>query len=149
MFRIIAVLSIVALTGLLGCAQKQLSPEELAKLQGGHTTVVVYGFCIPADHLFGITISRFTYKYVVNDKQVGTIQYCGHATFRVPSGYWPSKFVIPYGFPISLPAMKFRPGATQYLYMKPNGNNSFRGVWVDKAQADEGIAAINKIGQVF
>jgi len=136
------------MTVLTGCAVKTLSPEEIKKLQGGYTTVVVYGFCVPADYLFQGTLTRGTLTYVVNDKKIGTMKTCSYATFRVPSGYWESRFDTGW-IPHRVLKSKFRPGATQYLHMRPAGNGNFRGLWVDKAKADAGIAEIKKIGQVF
>jgi hypothetical protein len=123
----------------------------IAKLQGGRTTVVVYGFCVPMDHLIKTTLHRITMTYMVNGKKIGTMKSCSYKTFSVPSGYWKSRFPqnIPMGLQNYLPAMMFKPGKTQYLYMKPAGYGTFDGVWVSKAQADKGIAEIKKIGQFF
>ncbi|MGI9410169.1 MAG: hypothetical protein ACR2OV_08845 [Hyphomicrobiaceae bacterium] len=150
--RIVMAISVTALAALAGCAAKpQLSPQEIAKLKGGTTTVVVYGFCAPIDHLVKTALTRYTLTYEVNGKSVGTMQSCSYAKFQVPSGYWSSKFVRAafLAFPHSVPRAAFRPGKTQYLHMVPTGNSTFSGRWVSKAKADNGIAAIKKIGQVF
>lgn len=133
-----------------GCATQQLSQKEIAKLTGGTTTVVVFGFCVPMDHIIQTAMTRSTLTYVVNGKKVGSMKTCSHATFRVPSGYWPSKFV-PSGlqFPYTLPAMAFKPGKTQYLHMRPAGYGTYSPHWVSQAEAQRGIAEIKKIGQIF
>ena len=149
--RLSVMMTLFAGAALAGCAGKQLSPQKLAKLKGGKTTVVVYGFCAPIDHLVKTSLTRTTLTYVVNGKRVGTMKTCSFGKFKVPSGYWASKFVypIPLSFPISLPRMAFHPGKTQYLHMRPAGGSRFSGHWVSKAEADKGIAAIKQIGQVF
>ena len=83
-------------------------------------------------------------------RQSETMKTCSYGKFNVPSGYWSAKFQ-PHGlaFPYSVPKMKYRPGATQYLYMHPSGNGTFTGIWVSKARADKGMADIRKIGQMF
>ncbi len=149
--RSITILSFILLAILPGCAGKQLSDKEVAKLKGGKTKVVAYGFCIPMDHLIKTAMTRHTMTYLVNGKPVGKMKTCSYATFRVPSGYWKSRFVSD-SFPLGghyLPRMIFRPGKTQYLYIWPSGNGTFSGEWVSKAEADKGIADIKKIGQLF
>ncbi len=151
LYRIIFALLVTSF-GLAGCqTTKQPSPEMIAKLQGGKTKVVIYGFCVPMDHLVKTTLMRATMTYVVNGKKIGAMKTCSYKTFSVPSGYWESHFstnpLVAVGS--SLPAMVFKPGQTQYLYMRPAGYGTFEGVWVSKAQADKGIADIKKIGQVF
>jgi len=150
MIRIAVALLFVALAGLVGCTTKPLPAELIAKLKGGTTKVVVYGFCVPMDHLIKTAITRYTMTFVVNGKSIGTMKSCSYATFSVPSGYWKSKFV-PSGlrFPHSLPSMIFRPGKTQYLYMRPAGYGNFSGHWISKAEAEKGIAAIKNIKQLF
>jgi hypothetical protein len=150
---------------LAGCATAPPLPEEIAKLKGGTTTVVAYGFCVPMDHLIKTTLTRHTMTFVVDGKDVGTMQTCSYKTFSVPSGYWEAEFINRGGLNLprllSPPSMKFRPGATQYLYIAPAGNGTYsynwvdkaNGTysynWVDKATADKGIAEIKKISQVF
>ena len=152
LYRIIFVF-LVTVFGLAGClTTKQPSAEMIAKLQGGRTTVVVYGFCVPMDHLIKTTMNRVTMTYVVNGKKIGTMQTCSYKTFNVPSGYWSSRFSS--GFLSGhggghLSDMAFKPGHTLYIYMKPSGFGQFEGRLVSKAQADKGIAEIKKIGQVF
>lgn len=137
-------LRLTILSLLAGCAQQQLSTAEIARLQGGTTTVVVYGFCVPAEELFKTTMYRYTIDYVVDGKTVGSMQSCSHATFHVKSGYWSSS--LSRGI---LGDEIYRPGATQYLYMYPAGYGLFAGKWVSQSEAKAGIEEIRKIGQVF
>ena len=148
MIRGIAILSAIALIGLAGC-KKPPSPKLLKSLKGGTTKVVVYGFCIPMDHLIKTAMTRRTLTFVVNGKKVGTMQTCSFATFRVPSGYWEAKFTGGSFFGHHLPGEIYRPGKTQYLHMYPSGNSTFTGRWVGKAEAKQGIAEIKQIGQLF
>jgi len=152
MFRFAMVFLIFTLVSLVGCAvTPKPSAEMIAKLKGGTTKVVVYGFCVPMDHLIKTTLTRLTMRYVVNGKTVGSMNNCSYATFNVPSGYWKSEFVrggLNY-FWSPLPELIFHPGKTQYLYMKPAGYGTYEGEWVSKAEADKGIANIKKINQVF
>ncbi|MGH1418867.1 MAG: hypothetical protein ACRBCJ_08410 [Hyphomicrobiaceae bacterium] len=151
MLRISFWVIILATLGLAGC-KEPLSPDQIAKLKGGTTTVVVHGFCIPMDHLIQTAMTRVKLDFVVNDKIVGSMWTCSHATFKVPSGYWKAKFtqagfIVPLSHHIFEPT--FHPGKTQYLYMAPAGNSTFSGRWVSKAQSDEGIAAIKNIKQFY
>ena len=150
MFRILSLISLVALLGLAGC-KKPPSPELLAKLKGGTTTVVVYGFCIPMDHLIKTALTRYTLTFVVNEKRVGTMKTCSCATFSVPSGYWDAGFSSSSGPSLlhPVPGEIYRPGETQYLHMYPAGHYTFAGRWVSKAEAESGMAEIRKIGQMF
>lgn len=140
-----------ALLFLAACAQNKLSPDEASRLQGGTTTVVVYGFCIPMDHLIKTAMTRSTINFLVDGQKVGTMQSCSHQTFTVKSGYWNAKFEQEglFGSSTWLHEEVFRPGETQYLYMYPAGYGTFGSKWVSKADADGGIAAISKIGQMF
>ena len=148
--KFVRTISVVLLAALAGCAVKQLSPKEIAKLQGGTTTIVVYGFCVPMDYLISTTLTRYTLTFKVDGKTIGTMKSCSFAKFRVPSGYWSMSFVRSgLFFPHLAPKYPFRPGKTQYLYMAPGGNGTYDPVWVDKARADKDIAAIKKIGQMF
>jgi hypothetical protein len=149
MKRITTVFLFIALMGLAAC-KKPPSPEKLAKLQGGTTTVVVYGFCIPVAHLFQTTLTRHTLTYAVNGKAMGTMKSCSFRTFRVPSGYWDARFTGGGNlFGHGVPGQIYHPGKTQYLHMYAAGNNSFTGRWVSKAEAQQGIAEIKKIGQLY
>lgn len=149
LYRIIFVL-LVTVFGLTACqTTKQPSPEMIAKLQGGKTKVVIYGFCVPMDHLVKTTLMRLSISYTVNGKRIGTMKSCSYKTFTVPSGYWNSHYAQPLALPISMGHMTFEPGKTKYIYMKPTGFDYFDAVLVSKAQADKGIAEIKKIGQVF
>lgn len=144
--------SVAMLTVLVGCAAPQtLPPEELARLKGGTTTVVVYGFCVPMDQLINVTITRHTMDFIVDGQKVGSMQTCSHATFSVKSGQWSTTFAStqPFAFPNTLPPQIYRPGTTQYLHMAPAGYHQFNPYWVSKAEADAGIAKIKKIGQMF
>ena len=146
----IALIFVVVLAGLTGCAQKKLPAAQLAKLKGGTTKVVVYGFCVPMDHVIKITMTRARLRFIVNGKTVGTMKTCSSATFKVPSGYWSAQFKGSFAlFGHYLPKMIYRPGKTQYLYMYPAGNGTYEGEWVSKAQAKKGIAEIKRIGQLF
>lgn len=148
--RFVMVLPFVMMAALTGCAVKQLSPQEIAKLKGGTTTVVVYGFCVPMDHLIKTTMTRYSLTFFVNGKSVGKMKSCSFAKFRVPSGYWTAQFGrSALYFPYTTRKLVFRPGKTQYLYMAPGGNGTYDAIWVDKARADKDIAAIKKIGQMF
>lgn len=140
----------VMLCFLAGCAANELSSSEISRLKGGTTTVVVYGFCIPMDHLIKTAMTRSTLDFVVDGKNVGSMQTCSHQSFNVKSGYWSTSF-LPRGmsFPHNLHNQAYRPGATQYLFMSPAGYGTFDGNWVDKSTADSGIAEIRKIGQMF
>lgn len=151
MFRIAIVFCFLSLISLAGCATKSVPTSgEIAKLQGGTTKVVVYGFCVPMDHLIKTTLTRMTLTYVVNGKNIGTIKTCGYKSFSVQSGYWESHFLQGgLSFPIHLPKMIFRPGQTQYLYMKPAGYGTFEGEWVGKSEAEKSIANIKQINQLF
>ena len=64
-----------------GCATAPppMSQTEIARLQGGAATLVVYGFCVPMDHLIKTTLYRYSISVAVNDQTVGTMQSCGHA----------------------------------------------------------------------
>jgi len=152
MSRFSRVFLFFVLVNLAGCAEKnQPSADMIAKLKGGTTKVVVFGFCIPMDHLIKTAITRQSITYKVNGKSVGTMMTCSYATFKVPSGYWRSEFVrggLNY-FWSPLPEMIFHPGKTQYLYMMPAGNGTYEGKWVSKAEADKGIAEIKSIKQIF
>lgn len=151
MSRVILVCCLISLLGVAGC-KKPPSPEMIAKLKGGTTTVVAYGFCIPMAHLIKNTFTRHTLQFVVNGKVVGTMKSCGFGTFRVPSGYWSAEFRVAGGFGMATGTVfdgTFRPGQTQYLHMSPAGHGMFHGRWVSKAQADAGIAEIKKIGQMW
>lgn len=149
--RLILAFCIGSIGCLCGCAPNLLAPEEIAKLKGGTTTVVVYGFCVPINHLVKTTLTRSTLNIIVDGKAVGTIETCSHATFSVPSGYWETSFQPQglMGWPSAIGRQAYRPGVTQYLSMQPAGNYSFSGHWVTKAEADRGIAEIRKIGQML
>lgn len=148
--RLAKVLPFGLMAALAGCAAKQLSPQEIAKLRGGTTTVVVYGFCVPMDHLIKTTMTRYSLTFVVNGKAVGKMKSCSFARFRVPSGYWTAHFSrTGLFFPYTTRKLVFRPGKTQYLYMAPGGNGTYDAIWVGKARADKDIADIRKIGQMF
>lgn len=121
----------------------------IAKLQGGKTNVVIYGFCVPMDHLVKTTLIRQTIKYIVNGKTIGSMKSCSYKTFTVPSGYWDSHYAQFLALPTSMGHMTFEPGKTKYIHMKPTGYNYFDAVSVSKAQANKDIAEIKKIGQVF
>ena len=152
MFRFSKVFLFLIFGSLAGCAEKnQPSADKIARLQGGTTKVVVYGFCVPMDRLIKTTITRQSLTYKVNGKPVGTMNTCSYATFKVPSGYWESVFVgSGFSFFASyVPGMIFHPGKTQYLYMRPAGNGTYEGSWVSKAEADKGIAEIKSINQMF
>jgi hypothetical protein len=143
--------SVATLITLSGCAANKLSPDEISKLKGGTTTVVAYGFCVPMDYIVQTAITRATMDIVVDGQVVGTMQTCSFATFKVKSGYWNIAFK-PQGLlggGANLGEEVFKPGVTQYLSMQPAGYGQFSGSWVSKADADQGIAAIRKIGQVF
>lgn len=141
---------VVLLAALAGCAAEKLPPGELARLQGGTTTVVVYGFCVPMDHLIKTSLTRHTLTFMVDGNKVGSMQSCSHATFQLKSGQWSTAFVPSNAlFPHTLPDQIYRPGTTQYLYMYPAGYGQFDPKWVTKAEADAGIAEVKKIGQVF
>jgi hypothetical protein len=102
------------------------------------------------DHIIKTTLVRGTLDFVVDGKSVGTMQTCGHQTFRVKSGYWDASFVPQtLDFPKSVGQQIYRPGATQYLYMEPAGHGTFAPRWLSKSEADPIIADIKKIGQVF
>lgn len=133
---------------LAGCVANQLSEAEIARLQGGTTTVVVFGFCVPMNHIVKTTLFRTTMDFVVDGKVVGKMQTCSHKTFQVKSGYWSASFAPPGSFPSSIGTQIYRPGAIQYLYMAPDGHG-YTPKWVSKAEADQGIAEINKIGQIL
>lgn len=153
MLRLFVGLAFAAVITLGGCA-KPPSPEEIAKLKGGRTKVVVFGFCIPFDHLIKTTITRHKLTFFLNDKPVGQMNSCSTATFDVPSGYWRGHFQTTYTaldglYPHGVMPAKYHPGTTKYLHMRPVGNQMFRGFWVDKAKADKGIARIKQISQMF
>ena len=149
LYRVIFVF-LVAIFGLTGCqTTKQPSAEMIAKLQGGKTKVVLYGFCVPMDHLVKTTLIRHSITFSVNGKRMGTMKSCSYKTFTVPSGYWNSHYAQPLAIPVPLGHMIFEPGKTKYIYMRPAGYGSFEVISVSKAQADKGIADIKKIGQVF
>ncbi|MEM9358702.1 MAG: hypothetical protein AAGB04_21185 [Pseudomonadota bacterium] len=148
--KFVRIITVVCLLAISGCAGKQLSPQEIAKLKGGTTTVIVYGFCVPMDYLISTTLTRYTLTFKVNGKPIGKMKSCSYAKFRVPSGYWSMSFGrTDFYIPSITPKYPFRPGKTQYLYMAPGGNGTYDPVWVDKARADKDIAAIKNIGQMF
>lgn len=149
--KILAAAALLTAAAVAGCATKpELSAAEIAKLKGGTTKVVVYGFCVPMDHLIKAAITRNTITYVVNGRPVGTMKSCSYGTFNVPSGYWSSEFQISnHIFPQPVQPLAFRPGATQYLHMRPAGNSTFSADWVSKDVAERGIAEIKTIGQMF
>ncbi|MGE0052866.1 MAG: hypothetical protein AB7S74_01540 [Hyphomicrobium sp.] len=151
MHKALSVAAAVIGAFLTGCATQQISPAEVAKLQGGTTTVVVYGFCVPADHLIKTTMYRYTLDVIVDGQKVGSMQSCGDTTFRVKSGYWKTEFKPStlLGFPHQLPEQVYRPGVTQYLYMYPAGYGQYSPKWVSQAEAQSGIEEIRKIGQMF
>jgi len=134
-----------------GCAaQQQLAPAEIARLKGGTTTVVMYGFCVPMEQLIKTTMARYTIDFIVDGKKAGSMQSCSSATFRVKSGYWNTTFEShsnSYG--ITMLEQIYRPGATQYLYMYPAGYGTFQGKWVNQTEANSDIAELRKIGSVF
>lgn len=113
--------------------------------------MVAFGFCVPMDHIIKTTMTRYSLNIVVDDKPVGKMLSCGHATFKVASGYSTIKFV-PYGFlqvPHTYRGMILRPGKTQYLYLRPAGDRMYTSHWVSKAEADKRIGEIKQIGQIF
>lgn len=136
---------------LAGCAAKeQLSSAEIKQLQGGTTTVVMYGFCVPMEQLIKTTMARYTIDFIVDGKKVGSMQSCNSATFHVKSGYWNTTFEShgnSYG--ITMTEQAYRPGATQYLAMYPAGYGGFQGKWVDQATAKSEINDLSKVGSVF
>lgn len=136
-----------------GCAQQpKLTADELAKLQGGRTTVVAYFQCAPINYLTGGKIMTYTPTIRVDGKEVGKIEYCGHTRFTVDSGQ--RQLVISNPNSVfnrdgtSRPQI-FRPGATQYLSIQQDGYYVITHHWVRKADADTGIAALDKIKPVF
>ena len=149
MLRTATSIAIAALTILTACTKKPPPPEQIAKLRGGTTTVIAYGFCIPIQRLLRLSITSNTMTYVVNGKPVGTMRTCSYAKFKVPSGYWESHFNPPpflgMQIPHRVPASAFKPGATQYLHMYPNGNSGFYAAWVPKSVAEKGIAELKQI----
>lgn len=155
MLRSSILLAISGAALLLAGCKKGPSPEMLAKLKGGWTTVTVYGFCVPMAHILKNTFTRHKINFVINGKTYGTMTTCGYGTFRVPSGYWPdAKFVYAtgghnFGFGNFILDSTFRPGKKQYLYYDPSGNYSWTGMWVSKERAEKGIAEIKKIGEMW
>lgn len=150
MKRFAIALCCLALTGLTGCLKKSPSPELLAKLKGGTTTVVAFGFCVPMDHLIKTTLTRHTMRIVVDGKTVGQMKSCSYTTFKVASGYSTIEFYYTTSlFPRAFPGMVLRPGKTQYLYIQPAGNSTYDADWVSKEIADKRIAEIKQIGQIF
>ncbi|MCH9806632.1 MAG: hypothetical protein K0U74_02770 [Alphaproteobacteria bacterium] len=152
--RFIKVLSAAMIVALAvaGCATKpKLSPQELAKLKGGRTTVTAYFVCAPINYLTGGKIADYASRIYVDNKVVGSIKYCGHTRFSVASGQ--RQFSVenrgsmfnPKGY---TSAMIFKPGKHQYLKIYHSDYNVFYD-WVSKSEADQSIAAIKQVKPVF
>jgi hypothetical protein len=136
---------------LAGCA-KSLSDAEIKKLEGGQTNVVVYGFCVPMDHLIKTTIARAGVTIKADGRQVGRMKTCGHTRFRMASGYKQLAFHFDNSLldiPSTTRPLAFKPGNTNYIYMKPGGNGTWFAREVSKAEAERAIAEIKQIGQMF
>ncbi|CFX31099.1 protein of unknown function [Candidatus Filomicrobium marinum] len=94
----------------------------------------------------------YTSTIRVDGKEVGKIEYCAHTRFTVDSGQ--RQLVISNPNAVfnrdgtSRPQI-FRPGATQYLSIHQDGYHVITHRWVRKADADTGIAALDKIKPVF
>lgn len=136
-----------------GCAQQpKLTAEELGKLKGGRTTVVAYFVCAPINYVTGAKLATYTANILVDGKVVSKIEDCGHTRFTVDSGQRelavanPNNLFSPNGHPRT---EIFRPGATQYLSVHQDGQTVLSHRWRTKSEAEEGIAALNKIKPVF
>lgn len=136
-----------------GCAQQpKLTAEELAKLKGGRTTVVVFFSCADINYLTGGKIITYTSAIKVGGAEVGKVEYCGHTRFTVESGQHemaitnPTNVFALNGHP--RPEI-FRPGTTQYLNIWQGQHSQLHHRWVTKEEAEQGIKAIDDVKPVF
>lgn len=145
--------AIIVVLTVAACATKpKLTPQELAALRGGKTTVVAYFECAPINYITGGMVAKHSHRIYVDDQVVASIVYCGHTTFTLDSGQ--RQFSVenlqslfnPKG--VASP-MTFRPGKTQYLKIYYLDGNMLLYKWVSKSEADQEIAAIKKIKPVF